>query len=80
MISVRYRDRRMGVEDVREFMNDVQAVQGEKGYGELTRWYFSQSGFTEDAKKLLQAESIYFSDLEQFNCLAEMYDLMQLET
>ncbi|MEM7537453.1 MAG: ATP-binding protein [Chloroflexota bacterium] len=80
MVSVRYRNNRMGVKDVRQFMRDVEAVQKEKGYGEIVRWYFSKTGFTEDAKALLRREGIYHSDLAQFNQLAEMFDLLQLQT
>ncbi len=79
MVSVRYRDKRMGVREVQAFMNDVAVVQSEKGYGEVVRWYFSKSGFTEEAKALLRTEGIYFSDLAQFNQLADIFSLMQLE-
>jgi|GEM_PF-1081988 len=78
MVSVRYRSKRMGVADVRQFIRDVGVVQAEKGYGEVIRWYFSKTGFTREAKALLQSEEIYHSDLEQFNQLAEMFDLMPL--
>jgi len=78
MISVRYRRKRMGVAAVRQFIRDAEAVQEEKGYSEVKYWYFSKSGFTKDAKALLQARGIYYSDLVQFNQLAEMFDLMQL--
>jgi len=78
MVSVRYRKKRMGVADVRQFIHDVEIVQEEKGYGEIVRWYFSKSGFTKDAKALLESEGIYHSDLEQFNLLGEMFDLMPL--
>jgi len=78
MISVRYRGQRMGVKDVHQFMRDVAIVQNEKRYGEIVRWYFSKTGFTKDARALLQAEGIYYSDLVQFNQLAQMFDLMAL--
>ncbi|MEM7533031.1 MAG: hypothetical protein AAF639_12700 [Chloroflexota bacterium] len=80
MVSVRYREKRMSVKDVRAFIRDVKEVQREKGYSEVIRWYFSKSGFTANAEKLLRSEGIYFSDLAQFNLLADMFYLMRLET
>jgi len=73
MISVRNREQSMGVKAVEEFVQDVAIVQREKEYGQLTRWYFSRSGFTEEAKEYLKREGIYFSDLAQFNCLANLF-------
>jgi len=79
VVSVRYRGKRMGVADVRKFIRDVEVVQAEREYGEIVRWYFSKSGFTKDAKALLQSEKIYHSDLEQFNLLGEIFDLLPLK-
>jgi len=79
MVSVRYRSKRTGVADVRQFIRNVEAVQQEKGYGAVMRWFFSKSGFTREAKALLLSEGIYHSDLDQFNRLAKLFDLMLLK-
>lgn len=78
MVAVRYRKQRMSKSAVEEFIRDVVAVQAEKQYGEIIRWYFSQSGFTEDAKQRLKAEGIYFSDVTQFNRLVDLFELLNL--
>lgn len=35
----------MGEKEVDAFIQQTAAVQAEKGYGELTRWYFTQPLF-----------------------------------
>ena len=34
----------MGEKEVDAFIQQTAALQAEKGYGEVTRWYFSKSG------------------------------------
>lgn len=78
LVSVRYRKEKMGEGEVQKFIAQVTAVQAEKQYGEVTPWYFSKAGFTETAIKKLTAEGIYFSDLDQFNALADLFGLLPL--
>ncbi|MEM7532987.1 MAG: ATP-binding protein [Chloroflexota bacterium] len=77
-VSVRYRNEKMGVGAVKEFIKNVTATQDEKQYEAVTRWYFSKQGFTHDAIKLLQLENIYYSDVKQFNELANLFGFLGL--
>ena len=77
-VSVRYRNKKMGAGEVRNFIKHAAATQGEKQYAQVTRWYFSKQGFTEEAINLLQAEGIYYSDVEQFNALANVFGFLGL--
>ncbi len=78
LVSVRYRKERMGEQEVQNFIKHAYAFQAEKQYGDVTLWYFSKAGFTEGAKKQLQQAGIYFSDLAQFNALADLFGLLPL--
>lgn len=77
-VSVRYRKERMNEKEVEAFIKQVDMVQQERQYGEVVRWYFSKAGFTEEAKERLRQEGIYFSDLDQFNELADLFGLLPL--
>jgi len=44
----------------------------------VTRWYFSKQEFTDEAITLLQNEGIYYSDLAQFNALANLFGFLGL--
>lgn len=78
LVSVRYRQQKMGVKAVTDFLRHADTVQAEKGYTTITRWYFSKAGFTEEATALLQAEGVYFSNLAQFNSLANHFGFLGL--
>ncbi|MBV7335142.1 ATP-binding protein [Chloroflexi bacterium TSY] len=78
LVSVRYRQERMGEKEIDAFIQQTAAVQAEKGYDEITRWYFSKSGFTQSATTRLQDEGIYFSDLERYNALARLFGFLPL--
>lgn len=78
LVAVRYRQERMGVAEVEAFIQHAAALQAEKGYGAVTRWFFSKGGFTTAALQRLQAEGIYASDLTQFNALADRFGLLPL--
>lgn len=78
LVSVRYRKNKMGEGEIEKFLKHVQAVQVEKGYAAITRWYFSKAGFTVEAAKRLTAEGVYFSDQEQFNRLANHFGFLGL--
>jgi len=78
LVSVRYRDKKMGVGEVEKFIKHAAATQQEKGYAQVTRWYFSKQGFTQGAKELLRDKGIFHSDLGEFNGLANLFGFLGL--
>ena len=78
LVSVRYRDKKMGVSEVEKFIQHAAATQQEKQYGQVTRWYFSKCGFTQDAEQLLRDEAIYHSNVDEFNELANLFGFLGL--
>ena len=78
LVSVRYRKEKMSEQEIELFLQQTAAVQTEKQYGEVVRWYFSKAGFTEAASRRLQSEGIYHSNLAQFNSLASLFGLLPL--
>lgn len=78
LVSVRYQTKAMGEGEVEAFLQAVAALQVEKGYGAVTRWYFSKAGFTKAAQRRLKREGIYSSDLAQFNALSSLFGLLAL--
>jgi hypothetical protein len=44
----------------------------------VTRWYFSKLGFTHPAQQLMQDEGVCYSDLAQFNQLAQLFGFLPL--
>ncbi|MEM7533375.1 MAG: ATP-binding protein [Chloroflexota bacterium] len=77
-VSVRYRGKKMGVDEVKKFIKHAAETQSEKQYAAVKRWYFSKQGFTNDAITLLQKECIYYSDVKQFNQLANLFGFLGL--
>lgn len=78
LVSVRYQTKPMGESEVAAFLQSTAALQAEKGYGAVTRWYFSKAGFTKAAQRRLKREGIYSSDLTQFNALSSLFGLLPL--
>ncbi|MEM7536927.1 MAG: ATP-binding protein [Chloroflexota bacterium] len=78
-VSVRYRNEKMSVDEVKKFIQNAAETQGEKQYDAVIRWYFSKRGFTKDAIKLLQSEGIYYSEVRQFNELANQFGFLGLK-
>lgn len=79
LVSVRYRQQKMGPGEIEKFLGHCEVVQAEKGYMAVTRWYFSKAGFTEPALDLLEAEGLYFSDLAQVNALAQVFGFLGID-
>ncbi|MEM7536924.1 MAG: ATP-binding protein [Chloroflexota bacterium] len=77
-VSVRYRNEKMGVGEIKKFIKHAAETQSEKQYAEVTRWYFSKLGFTNDAMTLLRKEGIYYSDLGKFDKLANIFGFFGL--
>lgn len=78
LVSVCYRKEKMGPKEIDAFLQHAAALQAEKQYGEVKLWYFSKAGFTKTAMQRLVDENIYFSDLAQFNALADLFGLLPL--
>jgi len=78
LVSVRYRDKKMGVGEVEKFIQHAAKTQQEKQYAQVTRWYFSKKGFTQNALDLLCAEGIYHSNVDEFNALANLFGFLGL--
>lgn len=78
LVSVRYREQRMDEADVAKFIQECEALQADRQYGEINRWYVSKAGFTEAAQAQMKSAGIYYSDLAQFNDLAGLFGLLPL--
>jgi len=72
-VQVKYRQDKVTRPKVEEFLAQIQAIQEEKGYAEVTSWYVSKGGFFEPARELLEESEIYYTDLAQFNELAKAF-------
>ncbi|MEM7532889.1 MAG: hypothetical protein AAF639_11980 [Chloroflexota bacterium] len=62
--------------NVKEFLNQIDAIQEVKKYDEVTRWYVSKAGYFEPAKERLEEDEIYYTDLAQFNQLANLFGFL----
>ncbi|MEM7538067.1 MAG: ATP-binding protein [Chloroflexota bacterium] len=78
LVSVRYREQKMGEGEVKKFMGHAAVIQKEKQYDEVIHWYFSKRGFTQAGIRLLEGEGIFHSDVEQFNKLANLFGFLGL--
>jgi hypothetical protein len=86
LVQVKYTQTPIGEEAVQHFLAQTQAVMAEEGYATLTRWYFCKacgesdrtSGYTGEAARALKAAGVLYSDLEQFNALANLFDFFGL--
>ncbi|MEM7537245.1 MAG: AsnC family protein [Chloroflexota bacterium] len=75
-VQVKYRKDKVTSTQVQEFLNQIHAVQDAKGYDEVTPWYVSRAGYFEPAKDMLEEEEIYYTDLPQFNDLADAFGFL----
>ena len=76
LVQVKYRKRTTSKAEVEGFIDQVKAVQSAKGYAEMTLWYISKGGYTEEAAVFLSEEGIYCSTLSQFNRLAQAFGFL----
>ncbi|MEM7533284.1 MAG: AsnC family protein [Chloroflexota bacterium] len=72
-VQVKYRNNKVTSTDVQRFFEQIHAIKDVRGYDEVTPWYVSKAGYFEPAKKLLEEEGIYYTDLQQFNDLADAF-------
>ncbi len=72
--------RRAGVRDVRSLLNKAERVKAERGDRlEILRlWFFSCSGFTEEAESLMRAEGVLWSDRQDLGGLLAHVGLKRL--
>ncbi|MEM7531007.1 MAG: hypothetical protein AAF639_02420 [Chloroflexota bacterium] len=75
-VQVKYRKDKVTSTQVQKFLDQIHAVQDAKSYDEVTPWYVSKAGYTEPAKDRLEEEGIYYTDLGQFNGLADVFGLL----
>ncbi|MEM7531101.1 MAG: ATP-binding protein [Chloroflexota bacterium] len=75
-VQVKYQKTAVTSTKVQEFLEQIDAIQAVKGYDEVTRWYVSKGGYFEPALDLLEEEGIYYTDLKQFNELAQEFGFL----
>jgi hypothetical protein len=77
-----WQDRKVGVSEIEVFIEKAALVRQFEGEGlrTLRCWFFSHSGFTEDAIGLMQEEDIFFSDREDLDDLLTSVGLRKLPT
>ncbi|MFQ5616973.1 MAG: hypothetical protein ACE5GO_11020, partial [Anaerolineales bacterium] len=78
LVQVRYTKKRMGIEPVRRFLAQVEAVARVYAYSRPTCWYICKGGFTSEAAAALQEAGVLYSDRAQFNKLANLFDFFGL--
>ena len=77
-MQVRYRQSPANKDAVQNFLDQVQLVQADEGYADVTRWFFCKGGYTTGAKEALAEAGVLYSDLDQFNALANVFDFFGL--
>ncbi len=78
LVQVKYTRQPIGKEDIRKFLDQNAKVISEKGYTNVTHWYFSKKGYTPDAARVLQQAGALYSTLDQFNALAKLVSFFGL--
>ncbi|MEM7537745.1 MAG: hypothetical protein AAF639_36580 [Chloroflexota bacterium] len=78
IVEVKYTQERIGADLIRHFINNSKTFQAKTNYAAVTHWYFSKSGFTKDAIKLLASENILYNDWKQFRLLARQLGYLGL--
>lgn len=75
-----WRDKKVGVREVRAFLGKKPLVEKEEGQGlrSLQMWFFSHSGFSQGAERLMQEKGVLYSDKEDLNHLLELAGLRRL--
>jgi hypothetical protein len=78
LVQVRYTQSPMGKDAVQKFLAQCETVLAEHDYATVTRWYFCKGGYTSEAKQALEQAGVLYSDLEQFNALANLFGFFGL--
>ena len=78
LVQVRYTTAAMGTTEIKKFIEQVKVMKAKVGYASVVSWYVCKGGFTEEAQTLLKKEGVLFSNREQFNKLANLFDFFGL--
>ena len=78
LVQVRYTTAAMGTTEIKKFIEQVKVMKAKVGYASVVSWYVCKGGFNEEAQKLLKKEGVLFSNREQFNKLANLFDFFGL--
>jgi hypothetical protein len=78
LVQVKHLKTPIGEKEVADFLHQCAALVQHGNYATVVRWYFSKSGFTHAARKLLQDEGVLYSNLQSFNQLARLFDFFGL--
>ncbi|MEM7535117.1 MAG: hypothetical protein AAF639_23275 [Chloroflexota bacterium] len=78
MVQVKYWKDPVGEKEIREFLDSVQRIANEKGYADVTRWYFCKQGYRAKAEAMLKQHGVLYSMLEEFNAFAKLFDFFGL--
>ncbi|MCE7985384.1 MAG: hypothetical protein DYG89_29775 [Caldilinea sp. CFX5] len=73
LVQVKYLKSAVGEKAVADFLQQCTTVLQQRPATTVVRWYFSKSGFTRAARKLLQTEGVLYNDLPTFNHLARLF-------
>ncbi len=68
----------MGTTEIKKFIEQVKVMKAKVGYASVVSWYVCKGGFSEEAETLLKKEGVLFSNREQFNKLANLFDFFGL--
>jgi hypothetical protein len=78
LVQVKYTQDPIGKDAVQQFLAQAESVLANEGYASVTRWYVCKSGYTREAKQALEEVGVLYSDLTQFNALANLFDFFGL--
>ncbi|MBV7329745.1 hypothetical protein KFU94_16160 [Chloroflexi bacterium TSY] len=77
-VQVRYQQRKMGKQAVEKFLEQIEHIKPKFEDSTITSWYFSKSGFTEEAAQILREAGVLFSDWDEFCALAKLVGFLGL--
>ena len=74
----RYRKQEMGLGEVQTFEERAEVAREALKVDEMRLWYFSKSGFTDEAEEYMPERGILHSDEEQLNRLLRRFGIREL--
>lgn len=78
VVESRYREQKMGLGEVQTFEERAEVAREAMKVDEMKLWYFSKSGFTEEAEEYMRERGILHSDEEQLNRLLLRFGIREL--
>ena len=78
LVEVKNTEQPIGLQDVKYFAEACQVAAEVVGGEDVTRWYVSTSGFTQDATDYLNKHKFLYSDRNQINQLLQHFGLQEL--